>query len=120
MEIGVEIGLNDHAAVEAGDRFGDFQRLDQHLHAPRRPPAGNPKQDAGIVQLLHRLDGARGENFVLRDQRAIDVGDDQTNAKILRVGLRAHSGLLFLLGFGYRPGLLCMMPPSAKMVVAVM
>jgi hypothetical protein len=49
------------------------------------------------VQLLDRLDGARGEDFVLCDQRAIDVGDDEANAKILSGSWRTHSRFVVLL-----------------------
>ncbi len=86
----LEIGGNNHAAIKARDRLRDFQGLDQHLHAARRPAAGNPKQDAGIVQLLNCLDGAGSEDFVLGDERAIDIGDDEANSEIWGAGLGAH------------------------------
>jgi hypothetical protein len=37
------------------------------------------------MQFLDRLCGARGENLVLRDECAIDIGDHEANAGSLRI-----------------------------------
>jgi len=45
--------VDEHAAVEGGDRRPQRQRLDQHLHAPWWPAAGDRERDPGIVELSH-------------------------------------------------------------------
>ena len=74
------------AAIEAGDLTLELQRLDEHLHAARRPTAGERKRDACAPKLLSRGDRILGEHFLLRDQGAVHVGDDQANHDLRSVG----------------------------------
>ena len=68
----------------------DRQRLDHHLHALRRPPAGD--READDPGFLHRLAMARlgllGQHLLVGDERAVDVGEQQGD--LFRVA--AHAG----------------------------
>ena len=65
-----------HAAVEAGDRRGDLQGIDQHAQTARRAAADDRKDDVRGTQLGDRGPGALGQALVVGDQGSIDVGDD--------------------------------------------
>ena len=68
----------DHAAaVEAGQRPGQTQRLLQPAHPARRPGADDRHRHARRLQPAHRSDGGRRQRLVGPHQRAVDVGDDQ-------------------------------------------
>ena len=47
------VGLDEDAAIEAGNRRPQRQRLDQHRHAARRPAAGDRKGNARGLERLH-------------------------------------------------------------------
>ena len=80
-----EIGIDEHAAVEAGDGALQRERLDQHAHAARRPAAGDGEHDAGIVQRTRRRLRRLGQHLVLGDQRAVHVRQQKAD-----VALPAH------------------------------
>jgi hypothetical protein len=75
----VQVFVHEHAAVEGGDRGAQLERLDQHLHAAGRTPAGDRKGDAGGAETPDGVERARSENLVVCDQRAIHVSQDQAN-----------------------------------------
>ena len=77
-------GLDDETAVERRDRRPKRERLDEHRHAARRPPARHREVDPRVVQLVHRLDRAIGEHLLLRDERAVDVREQQLDHFIAR------------------------------------
>ena len=69
------------AAVEGGDGRFEVEGLDQHLHAAGRPAAGDGEEDAGVAQAAHGGDGLVGEDLVLGDQGAVDVGQEQADGR---------------------------------------
>ena len=71
----LELGVDDRAAVEGADGQRDRKRLDQKAHADGRPAGDDGEADAGVVQFAHGRLGAIGQNFVLRQQGAVDVGN---------------------------------------------
>src|SRR5262252_7964811 len=52
---GLQTGCDNYAAVEPADWFGQLERLNQHLRAPRWAPAGNHKLYPGFAKLLNRI-----------------------------------------------------------------
>src|SRR5215469_9339837 len=71
--------MNEHAAVEGRDWFCEGKRLNQHFDAERRPTAGKGECDISISKALHGVNRSRGQHLLLRDQSAVDIGDDQAN-----------------------------------------
>ncbi len=54
----LQVGLDDEAAVEPGERRAESERLDEHRHAARRSPARHGEVDPRVVERVHGLDGA--------------------------------------------------------------
>ena len=75
-----ELVVNDRAAVEGADGKCDRKRLDQKTHADGRPAGDDGEADAGLVQPAHGCLCAIGQYFVLRQQGAVDVGNNKRNA----------------------------------------
>lgn len=59
------VAVDDHAAVEGGDRRPQIERFDRHRHALGRP-AGQREQHTGVR----------------RDQRRVDVGQDEPDRRV--------------------------------------
>ena len=74
-----QIGADKNTTVEGRNWLGEGKRINQHLHAKRRPAAGNAERNARIPQPLDGFDGAGRQRLVLRDQRSIHIGDHQAN-----------------------------------------
>ena len=73
----VDLRLDDEAAVEAGQRRTQRERLDEHLHPPRRPPArqrrsGCPRRAA---RARPRRCAAPAPSW--RDERPVDVREQE-------------------------------------------
>ena len=79
-----EVGIDEHAAVEAGDGALQSERLDQHAHAARRPAAGDGERNAGVVQLPDRRLRRLGQHLVLGDQRAVHVRQQKADVPLRR------------------------------------
>ena len=75
-----ELVVDDRAAVEGADGQRDRKRLDQKAHPDSRPAGDDSEADTGLVQLAYGRLRAVGQNFVLRQQGAVDVGDNKRNA----------------------------------------
>ena len=73
----LERGVDDRTAVEGADGKRDRKRLDQKTHADGRPAGDDGEADAGRMQLAHGCLCAIGQNFVLRQQGAVDVGNNK-------------------------------------------
>lgn len=73
------IRVDDETTVEGGEFSGQRQGLDDHGHAAWWSPAGHREEDACVVELVDRADGAVGEDLVVRDQSAVDVGKKQAD-----------------------------------------
>jgi hypothetical protein len=73
----LEPGINDRTAVEGADRKCDRKRLDQKAHADGRPAGDDGEADAGRMQLAHGRSCPIGQNFVLRQQGAVDIGNNK-------------------------------------------
>ena len=75
----LERGVDDRAAIEGADGERDRKRLDQKAHADGRPAGDDAEADAGRMQPAHRCLCAIGQNLVLCQQGAVDVGDNKRN-----------------------------------------
>ena len=73
----VEVRLDDEAAVEPRERRLDRERLDEHLHPPRRAPARDREVDARLVERVDGVDRARGEGLVRAHERPVHVRQDE-------------------------------------------
>ena len=89
---GRQVGLDDRAGIIAAERQLQAQRLDHHAQPERRAAAADRKRDAACVQPLDRRDRARGQHLVVRDEGAVDIGDDQRDASHRRSPFRRASG----------------------------
>ena len=76
----LEPGVDDRTAVEGADGKHDRKRLDQKAHADGRPAGDDGEADAGLVQSAHGCLCAIGQNLVLRQQGAVDVGNNKRDA----------------------------------------
>jgi hypothetical protein len=72
-----EPGVNDRTAVEGADGKRDRKRLDQKAHADGRPAGDDGEADAGRMQPAHGRSRPIGQNLFLRQQGAIDVGNNK-------------------------------------------
>src|SRR5262249_3794369 len=75
-----EIGVDEDAAIETGDRAIDLEGINEHRHAARRPAARDGKAD---VLLMQRMDGNPcpfRQGLVTRDERPIHIGEEQGNS----------------------------------------
>jgi hypothetical protein len=68
--------LTNTPPVEACNSSPQRERLDQHAHASRRPPAGDGERDVGLIQLAYRRLRGVGQHLVLGDQRTVHVGQE--------------------------------------------
>src|SRR5215472_3417668 len=97
--------MNEYSAVEGSDWFCEAKGLNQHFDAERRSTAGKGEYDVSISKALHGVNRSRGQHLLLRDQSAVDIGNDQANiphkdltrccamsARVLPVMTRVESG----------------------------
>ncbi len=89
------VGLDEDRAVESADRRLERQRLDQHRHAARRPPARDGKRDSCVLNRFDRRPRSRGQHLVFGQQRAVHIRDHQRHVRHARTT------------FGYAMGLHC-------------
>ena len=66
--------IDDRTAVEGADRQHDHKRLDQKAHADSGPTGDDREADSGLVQPAHGRLGAVGQDLVLGEEGAVDVG----------------------------------------------
>src|SRR6266404_1204835 len=71
----LEVRLDQHSAVEGGQRLREFQCIDQHGHAARRTSAGNAELDSSFVEALDGFDRTLRQDLFLRNERSVDVCD---------------------------------------------
>ena len=64
-------------AIECGQRSSETERPAEHLHSARRTAARDREGNARARQSLHVRDRPRGQHFLVRNQRAVDIGQDQ-------------------------------------------
>jgi hypothetical protein len=62
------------------------REVDKHLHAAWRPSTRNGESDARSTQALNARDGTRREHFLVGDQRAIDIGEEEFDRRHLGRG----------------------------------
>src|SRR6267142_120888 len=72
---GLEIRLDQHSAIEGGERLGDLQCIDQHGHAAGRTSAGNAELNSGFVEALDGFGRTLRQDLLLRNERSVDVCD---------------------------------------------
>src|SRR5947209_9186471 len=72
-----EIRRDDGAAIVAAEGQCEAQWLDQHTQPERRAAAADRKPYAARMQTLDRGNRARRQDLVGRDERAVDIGDDE-------------------------------------------
>ena len=75
-----QIGIDEHAAVEAGDRPRQGERLNEHAHAARWAAARDGEGDAGGAQFTHCRLCRIGQHFVPGQQGTVYVRQEQTGA----------------------------------------
>jgi hypothetical protein len=73
----LHVWFDQEPPVEGRDRRRQGEWLDEHLHAARRTTAGDGEVHAGVAEAAYRLEGALREDLVLRDERAVDVREEQ-------------------------------------------
>src|SRR5258708_16673518 len=71
----LEIRLDQHSAIEGGERLREFQCIDQHGHAAGRTSAGNAELNSGFVQTLDGFRRTLRQDLFLRNERSVDVCD---------------------------------------------
>ena len=80
MSIEVRSGLTSMPPLKPAIGRAKPERLEQHGHAARRPAAGDGESDVGLVELAHRRPRALGDHLVRRDERPVDVGENESNS----------------------------------------
>ena len=84
------VGLHEQPTVERSEWCVELQRLDQHRHAPWRATTRHREADPCPSQRADGRDGTRGEDLVLGDQGAVDVGQQELDTGPAAVGLLSH------------------------------
>src|SRR6266481_10173115 len=71
----LQVRLDQHSAIEGGERLREFQCIDQHGHAAGRTSAGNAELNPGFVEALDSFGRTLREDLLLRNERSVDVCD---------------------------------------------
>ncbi len=92
----LEVAVHHGAAVERADGQRDPQWFHQEAHADGRAARRDGEADAGVFEFLHGRLGRVGEAFIVRDERAIDIGHHESD---LGHGLILQAGSCFVMAF---------------------
>src|SRR5580692_668376 len=74
------VRIGDRTAVERSERQCKPQRIDQESHADGRAAGDDGEGDAAVFELAHRACGLVGDDLVLGQQRAVDIGNHKRDA----------------------------------------